>query len=235
MRPLFMTAIVSAIVIASSWSCVTWTNVIPTSCWMRLSSSCMLLAELQVERAERLVEQEHSRLVDERAPERDALLLPARELPRLALREPGEPDELEHLAHAALQLALRDALSLEPERDVVLDRHVREERVALEDGVDVALVGREPDDVLVAEEDAPLGRLLEAADHPQRRRLPAARRAEQREERAARDLDRDPVDCDRVVEPLDDVLEPDVRSRLGARHSASFTQTCLIRVYSSIE
>jgi hypothetical protein len=46
-----------------------------------------LLAELQVERAERLVEQQDTRVVNERAPERDALLLAARELPRLPLRE----------------------------------------------------------------------------------------------------------------------------------------------------
>ena len=142
-----------------------------------------LLAELQVERAERLVEQQHARVVHERAPERDPLLLAARELPRLPLREAGEADELEHLGHAALELALRDALPLEPEGDVVLDRHVREERVALEDGVHVPLVRREADHVLVAEEDAALGRLLETADHAQRRRLPAAGRAEQREER----------------------------------------------------
>ena len=57
-----------------------------------------LLAQLEVERAERLVEQQHARMVHERAPERDALLLAARELPRLPLREAGEPDELEHLA-----------------------------------------------------------------------------------------------------------------------------------------
>ena len=56
-----------------------------------------VLAELEVERAERLVEQEHARVVDERAPERDALLLAAGELLRLALREAGEADELEHL------------------------------------------------------------------------------------------------------------------------------------------
>ena len=172
-----------------------------------------LLAELQVERAERLVEQEDARVVHERARERDALLLTARELPRLALREAGEPHELEDLGDAALQLALGDALPLEPEGDVVLDRHVREERVALEHRVDVALVRRQPDDVLVAQVDVALGRLLEAADHAQRRRLAAARRAEQREERAARDLDRDSVDGNRVVEPLDDAIEADVRGR----------------------
>ena len=93
-----MTAIVSAIVIASSWSCVTWMNVIPTSCWIALQLELHLLAQLEVERAERLVEQEHARLVDERARERDALLLAAGELRRLALLEARELDELEHLA-----------------------------------------------------------------------------------------------------------------------------------------
>ena len=44
-----------------------------------------LLAQAQVERAERLVEQQRPRPVDERAGERDALLLAAGELRRLAL------------------------------------------------------------------------------------------------------------------------------------------------------
>ena len=196
-----------------------------------------VLAELQVESAERLVQEQDTRLVDERTAERDPLLLSSGQLLRLTLGETTETDELEHLGDPPLELILRDALALEPEGDVVLDRHVREERVALEHRVDVPLVGRQSDDVLVAEEDPPLGRLLEAADHPQRRRLAAPGGAKHREERASRDLDRDPVDGDRVVEPLDDVLEADVGGRLslGGRHSASFTQTCLIRVYSSIE
>ena len=40
-RPAFMTAMVSAIVMASSWSWVTCTNVRPTSVWIRLSSICI--------------------------------------------------------------------------------------------------------------------------------------------------------------------------------------------------
>lgn len=40
-RPPFITATVSAMVMASSWSCVTCTKVMPTSVWMRLSSSCI--------------------------------------------------------------------------------------------------------------------------------------------------------------------------------------------------
>ena len=53
------------------------------------------LAELQVERPERLVEQQHLREVDDRAGERDALLLAAGELVGLAVRLVGEPDALE--------------------------------------------------------------------------------------------------------------------------------------------
>ena len=87
---------------------------------------------------------------------------------------------------------------------------MREERVALEDGVDVALVRRQSGDRAVAEVDRPRARLLEAADHAQRRRLAAARRAEQRVELAALDLEREVVDGDDVVELLRHVLEADV-------------------------
>ena len=45
--PWFMIAIRSLIVSASSWSWVTYTNVIPTSTWMRLSSSCRLRRSLR--------------------------------------------------------------------------------------------------------------------------------------------------------------------------------------------
>ena len=80
-----------------------------------------VLAELEIERTEGLVEQQHAWVIHEGAPERDSLLLTAGELLRLALGESGQTDELEHLGHAALQLILLHALPLEAERDVVLD------------------------------------------------------------------------------------------------------------------
>ena len=57
-----------------------------------------LRAELEVEGAERLVEEQHVRPVHERAGERDPLLLAAGQLVRLALLVAGEVDELERLA-----------------------------------------------------------------------------------------------------------------------------------------
>jgi len=44
---------------------------------------------------------------------------------------------------------------------------VREQRVVLEDGVDIALVGRDADCVRAADQDLALIRLLEARDQPQ--------------------------------------------------------------------
>ena len=60
---------------------------------MRFSSSCICLPQLHVESAERLVEEQRRRAVDERARQRDALLLAARELPRPAALEPFELDD----------------------------------------------------------------------------------------------------------------------------------------------
>ena len=57
-----------------------------------------LLAQLEVEGAERLVEEEDGGPVDERPRERDALRLAARDLGRLALLEARQLDELEHVA-----------------------------------------------------------------------------------------------------------------------------------------
>ncbi len=59
MRPSLKTAMRSLIVSASSWSWVTKTNVMPTSRWICFSSVCIVQAQLEVQRAERLVEQQH--------------------------------------------------------------------------------------------------------------------------------------------------------------------------------
>src|SRR5262249_2749053 len=103
------------------------------------------------------------------------------------------------------------ALAPKAERDILVHGEVREERVRLEHGVHVALVRRQPADLAFAEVDLAPARLLETADHPQRRRLAAARRPEQREEAAALDLETEVVDRDDVVELLRDVDEPHIR------------------------
>ena len=60
------------------------------------------------------------------------------------------------------------------------------------------------------EQDLALGRLLEAGDHAQGRRLAAARRPEQRVELAARDAQVHVVDGGDVTESLGDAEDLDV-------------------------
>src|SRR5688572_16326559 len=68
-----------------------------------------LFADLRVERAERLVEQQHARLVRERARQCDALLLPTRQLARQALVVAFERDEPQQLGAAAAAVAAAHA------------------------------------------------------------------------------------------------------------------------------
>ena len=95
----------------------------------------------------------------------------------------------------------------EAEGDVVADGQVGEEGVALEDGVDLALVGRQVGDVAAVEEDAAGVGLLEAGGQAQHGRLAAAARAEEGEELALPEPEGDVVDGPDGAEPLGDAAE----------------------------
>ena len=182
------------------------------------------LAQLEVEGAERLVEQQHLRVHDERAGQRDALLHAARELRRLGLLAPGEAHELERLVGLLVALLLADLALLEAVGDVVEHRHVREQRVGLEHGVDVALVRRDADGRAAVDLDLALRRLVEAGDHAQRGRLAAAGRAEQGEELARAHVEIDRVDRDQLPKSLRDAAQLDVRS-VPTLHSGATYRT----------
>ena len=81
---------------------------------MRLSPTCICLVELHVERLSALVQQQRRRPVDERARERNALLLAAGELLRPSPLETLERHDAEDLADAVPVLAARHAHDLQP-------------------------------------------------------------------------------------------------------------------------
>ena len=174
----------------------------------RLDLDLHALAELLVERAERLVHQQQARPRHERARHRHALLLPPGELARVAAPEAGQLDEGEGRLHPSRQLGLRQPRAHpQGERDVLEDAHVREQRVVLEDHPEVAPVSRRARDGAAVEEDLAGVRLQEPGDEVQRRRLAGAARAEQRDEAAGRDLERHPVHGEDRAESLHQPLE----------------------------
>ena len=103
---------------------------------------------------------------------------------------------------------------------------MREERIALEDGVDVALVGGEEGDVFTLQLNEAACWLLEAADHAQRRGLAATGRSEEGEELAIRYIKCDAVYCGLISELLGHVDQANVdvcHPRLHLRGHLSFS------------
>ena len=142
------------------------------------------LAQLEVEIRQRLVEQQHRGIDDERARERHPLALAAGHLQRTAIAEAGELDEIERVLHALRHLGCADAAHAQSERDVFGGGHVRKQRVVLEHDTDVAPEGRQVGDRAALQEDLAGRWWQETRDEAERGRLAAARGPEQRDELA---------------------------------------------------
>ena len=140
----------------------------------------------RVERAERLVHQQHVGVLRERAGERGALAHAARELVRPALGEVAEVHHLEQLLRARPALGARHARELQRELDVAAHGEPREERGLLEHQAGA----------LGAHVDAARRGLVEAGDEVEQRALAAARRAEQAHELALLDVEGDAFERD---------------------------------------
>jgi hypothetical protein len=74
--------------------------------------------------------------------DRDSLLLAAREVGRAAVEESLETKDARDFLDTAIDFELRRLEPSEPERNVVVDRHVRVESVVLEHHRDIAVGGR---------------------------------------------------------------------------------------------
>src|SRR5580765_6464128 len=99
-------------------------------------------AGVRVERAGRLVGEDDQRLGDERARDRHALLLPARELGRMVARPLGKADALEH-PHGTLEaLFLRHAGVEQGQLDILHRLRARQQVEVLEHEADVPVAHR---------------------------------------------------------------------------------------------
>src|SRR2546427_7753316 len=166
-----------------------------------LDLAAHLMAQPGVEIRERLVQEKDVRPLHERARERDALLLATGELRGSAIEQCVDLDERGGPAHAPRALFLAHGTAkLEREADVLGDRHVRVQRVALEDHADPAFLWEEVIDTSVTEEDLSARRTVDAGDHEQGRGLPAAGRPEERDELARADLEIELVHPDDLAE-----------------------------------
>jgi hypothetical protein len=152
-----------------------------------------LLAQQRVEVGQRLVEQQDVGLEHDRTREGHALLLAARELARVAVAEAFQLDHAEHRTHFLGDDGGGKLPHLETEGQVLVDRHVRPERVVLEHEADAAPLGRDVGDAPFADEDVAARRGEEAGNGAQRGGLAAAGGAEQGHQLAVADDQVEPV------------------------------------------
>ncbi len=151
-----------------------------------------------VERRERLVHQQDLRLHDQRAREADALAHAARQLLRIGRFEAVEADGVDRLQRALARLLERHAVGARADLDVVEDVEPREKREALKHHRDVlrrAVTGS-PEIVTV-----PSRRPRQPGDDAQQRRLAAARAAEQGDDLACLEAQRNVAQHRRAHSP----------------------------------
>ena len=170
-----------------------------------------LEAQLRVEVRKRLVHQAQRSLGDDRATQRDPLLLPAGELRRLALEKALQAEQGSHARQARCALHSRYAAHRKPEDDILRHGQVRKERVGLEHHRHAALRRSEIGDVGIADPHPPARHLLEPRDEAQGRRFTATGRPQQHHERAGRGLEAHAVDRTRLAPGLDHIAQRDCR------------------------
>ena len=120
----------------------------------------------------------------------DALPLTTRELCRSPLPHAFEAHRAEGLLHASGLVGLAELLDAESEGDVLGDGQVREQRVVLKHHVQWPLGWTPRRQVVVPHDDPTRRGLFEAGDESQGRGLPTSTGAEQREELAGPDRQR---------------------------------------------
>ncbi len=126
-----------------------------------------VFAQFLVERAQRFVQQQQLRALHQRACQRHALALATGELMGLALGKLAHFHQVEHGGDALFDLVPGQAVLFEAEGDVLLDAHVREQRVRLKHHVHRTLVRRYAGHVLAVDENPPRAGRFKSAQHAQ--------------------------------------------------------------------
>ena len=128
---------------------------------------------------ERLVKQEHLRLLHDGATDGDPLTLTTGERLGLSVQQRLETQDLGGAHHPLVDVLLVHLLELQTEGHVLVDVHVGIEGVGLEHHADVALYRRHVVHVATADGQLTAGDVFQTRDHPQQGGFTAAGRADE--------------------------------------------------------
>ena len=157
-----------------------------------------LHTQFGVKVGERFIEQEQFRVAHHRPAHGDTLPLAARKLRRPSRRERVEVQQGGGGGHAQPDRLGRHAAKAQAEGHILLNRHVRIERVALEYHRDVPVHGRHVVDPKAVNQDVAARCLLKTGDHAQQRGLATAGWSDEGDELVLRNIKiklRDDLQC----------------------------------------
>ena len=152
-----------------------------------------LLAQLQVQSTQGLIQQQDLRLVDQTAGDGHALLLAAGHLADAAALEPLQAHDFQHIAHFAADGFFVHLLQAQAEGHVLEHVQVREQCILLEDGIHRALVGRHAGDVFAFQQHLAGVRLQKTCDQAQGGGFAAAGGTQQRHKLFVMDVEVQPI------------------------------------------
>ena len=175
----------------------------------RLDFGPHLPAQFCIEIGKRLVEQKRLGIAHDGAPHRHALALAAGQFLRLAVEIRLDMQQRRGALHPRIDLGLRRPSQFERKGHVVVDAHMRIERVVLEHHGDIALRRRDAVDTPVADIDFARRDRLKPCDDPEQRGLAAAGRADKDDKLVIGDLKVEIGDHGQISVALDEVADRD--------------------------
>ena len=131
--------------------------------------------QLCIQVGKRLVHQQDSWIRRQRPGYRHALLLSSRKLCRIPIGELLDPQQREQFLHPSINLILRPFQILKAKGDVLPYRHMRPERVILEQEPHATLAGRHVHQFVRGEHDFPVDQDFSACRRLKPRNLPQRR------------------------------------------------------------
>ena len=144
-----------------------------------------LLAHFQIQGAQRLVQEQDLRLIDQGTRDRDPLLLSAGQSLDSAALKSLEIHEFQDPADLAVDHIPGDLFLPQAKGNIIVNIHVRKKGVPLKNSIDRPFVRRQADNRFPVQQDIALRRHIKSRDHPQCCCLSAARRSQKRDKFAA--------------------------------------------------
>ena len=176
-----------------------------------------MAAQFRIEVRERLIEKQHLGFQDDGAGDGDALLLAAGKFGGQARAKALEAHGFQPGFGAVADFGAGQALDRQAVAHVFQHGHMGKERVGLEHHRHASIGGGQVGDILAPDQDAPGAGAFQPGDQAQGGGLAAARGAQQGDQRAGGDVEREWLERHDIAEGLCHILEPD-----GAFHGGLF-------------